>query len=243
MEDSSTKTREEIGNQMYIVDLRSDVSKADSLEDALSDTEGIWESIYERMDSSEVLWVVLNNEYRDGQCWPAPMAFADYIREVAAFDLKNTITVHLFDDAVEHSGLTPSYCEILLLVRDKREYQFHKDRIRIEHVYKGKEWGGERNEGNSAYHDTKVTRYNEDGRDPGNVWLREIRDETSDQSVDRAEPISLTEAIERCILVGSNEDEKVVTYGIDEEVETAISNHERRIRHLEFGENGVIIND
>ncbi len=243
MEDSSTSNQEEIDNQMYLVDLRSDVSEADSLEDALNDTVGIWESIYERMELSETLWVVLSNEYRDGRCWPAPMAFADYIREEAAFDLKNTITVHLFDDDVEHSGLTPSYCEILLLVRDKREYQFHKDRIRIEHVYKGNEWGGERNEGNSAYHDTKVTRYNEDGRDPGNVWMQEIRDETSDQSVDRTEPITLGEAIERCVLVGSDEGEQVFTYGIDEELEVAITDHERRVEHISVSNNKVTVHD
>ncbi len=228
---------------MYLVDLRSNVSEADSLEEALNDTEGIWESIYEKMELPEILWVVLSNEYRDGRCWPTPMAFADYIREEAAFDLKNTVTVHLFEDHVEHSGITPSYCEILLIVRDKREYQFYKDRIRIEHVYKGNEWGGERNEGNSAYHDTKVTRYNADGRDPGNVWLQEIRDETANQSVDRTEPITLSEAIERCVLVGSDEDEKVLTYGIDEELEVAITDHERRVEHLTVIDNEVAIDD
>ena len=108
-----------------------------------------------------------------------------------------------------------AYDEILLFVKNKREYQFHKDEIRVAHVYEGNEWGGEREEGNSAYHDTKVRRYNPDGKDPGNVWLNEDRTQTGNQEIDEVEPLPMERAIRRCILVGLAEDEVVHTLWID----------------------------
>lgn len=194
---------------MHIVDLKSLISRSETLGGALAESEGLWASLYERMDSSETLWIVAPNEYRDGAMWPVAMAAADYIRNEAKFDLKNTITVHNISD---HSAdMVSAYDEILFLVKNKREYQFHKDEIRVSHVYEGNEWGGEREKGNSAYHDTEVRRYNPDGKDPGNVWLKEDRSQTPNQEVDATGPLPFEEGIRRCIRVGSQEDEPVHT--------------------------------
>jgi hypothetical protein len=103
----------------------------------------------------------------------------------------------------------------------------------VEHVYEGNEWGGERKEGNSAYHDTKVRRYNPDGKDPGNVWLDEDRSQTSDQSVNESRPIPLTEAIRRCVLVGSSEGETVYTLHCDDAVGNAIEEEGRKAKSLD----------
>lgn len=207
MEESSTLSTDQFNDQMYIVDLRQKVSQADSLEDVLSETRGMWKAIYGRMRKNETLWVIAPNDYQKGRLWPVAMAVADYARDKSDLVLKNTITVHSWND--RGADMESGYDEILFFVKNKREYQFHKDRIRVSHVYEGHEWGGQRKEGNSAYHDTKVRRYNPDGKDPGNVWLEEDRTQTDDQSVDETQEISLSEAIRRCILVGSNEDEKV----------------------------------
>lgn len=199
---------------MYLVDLRRIVSDADTQEDVLTATAGLWEAIYTRMEPTETLWVVAPNAYRDGRLWPVAMAVADYAREESELLLKNTITVHQWED--RGADMESAYDEILFFVRNKREYQFHKDDIRVAHVYEGNEWGGDREEGNSAYHDTKVKRYNPDGKDPGNVWLEEDRTQTDTQEVDETGAISLREALRRCVLVGSGEQETVYTLWADD---------------------------
>lgn len=209
VQQSSTSEQKEEYNQMYLVDLSRVVSEADTHEEVLNKTRGLWQPIYKRMKSTETLWVFAPNEYQDGRLWPVAMAVADLARKESSLTLKNIITVHQWRD--RGGDLKSAYDEILFLVKDKREYQFHKDRIRVEHIYKGNEWGGQREEGNSAYHDTKVRRYNPDGKDPGNVWMREHRTETDNQEVDRTEPISPEEAVRRCVLVGSGEGETVHT--------------------------------
>jgi hypothetical protein len=221
-----------MNNQMFLVNLREIIRDADSIENALKATDGVWESIYDKMDSTETLWVLVPNEYRDSRMWPSAMAFGDYIREEAAFDLKNTISVYYWRDTTDNPDLQSAYCDILFLVRDKRDYQFHKDRIRVSHIYEGNEWGGERESGSSAYHDTEVRRYNPEGKDPGNVWLNEDRTQTADQSIDETSPLSLSEAVQRCVLVGSDNDEIINILWADE-FEEAITAGNRTMCNIE----------
>lgn len=231
VENSSTTPSKSADTHMYLVDLRERIGEADSLDDGLEATEGVWEAIYRRMDSTETLWVLAPNEYRDGRMWPSAMAFGDYIREDAAFDLKNTISVHSWMETTDDPDLQPSYCDVLFFVRDRRDYQFHKDRIRVSHVYEGNEWGENRESGNSAYHDTEVRRYNPEGKDPGNVWLSEDRTRTADQSIDATSPLSLSEAVKRCVLVGSGDEETVHTLWADE-FEDAIRTGNRTVNDI-----------
>ena len=202
-------TAKKSNNRMYIVDLRETVFRNQTLEEALAESNSLWEPLYERMDPSETLWIIVSNKYRDGRMWPTAMAAADYIKNQVSFILKNIITVHNVSDT--DADMVSTYDEILFFVKNKREYQFHKDAIRVSHVYEGNEWGGERKKGTSAYHDTEVRRYNPDGKDPGNVWLEEDRSQTSTQQVDETKPIPFDEAIRRCIRVGSQETEKIHT--------------------------------
>lgn len=218
---------------MHIVDLRDLITESGTLKTALAESQGLWNSFYERMDPSETLWVIAPNDYRNGQMWPVAMSTADYIREEAAFALKNTITVHTISD--RGADMVSAYDEILFLVKDKREYQFHKDEIRVSHVYEGNEWGGEREKGNSAYHDTEVRRYNPDGKDPGNVWLKEERSQTPNQEVDATGPIRFEEAIRRCIRVGSQEDEAVHTVW-GSELEDIVADENRKFSALDADE-------
>lgn len=232
VENSSNKPSKSSNDQMYLVDLRGTIRDANSLDDALDATEGVWRSIYDRMGSTETLWVLASNEYRDGRMWPSAMAFGDYIQEKAAFDLKNTISVHSWTETTNKPDLQPSYCDILFFVRDKRNYQFHKDRIRVSHVYEGNEWGGKRESGRSAYHDTEVRRYNPEGKDPGNVWLSEDRTQTADQSIDETNPLPLQEAVQGCVLAGSGDEETVHTLWADEFAE-AITTENRTMNDIE----------
>lgn len=230
VQQSSTTERNESNNQMYLVDLSRVVSNADTQEDVLSETQGLWEAIYERMEPTETLWVVAPNAYRDGRLWPVAMEVADYAREESDLILKNTITIHQWED--RGADMESAYDEVLFFVKDKRKYQFHKDDIRVAHVYEGNEWGGEREEGNSAYHDTKVRRYNPDGKDPGNVWLEEDRTQTDNQEVDEVGPIPLEEALRRCLLVGSGEGETVYTLWTND-IEDVVASEERVTEQLD----------
>ena len=229
VQQSSTPAEKREQTQMYFVDLRKMVSTADTREEVISATQGLWKAIYDRMSITETLWVYAPNDYRDGRLWPVAMAVADFARNESPLVLKNIITVHQWRD--RGGDMASAYDEILFFVKDMREYQFYKDRIRVEHVYKGNEWGGERKEGNSAYHDTKVRRYNPDGKDPGNVWLTEDRTETDTQEVDRTESISVEEAVRRCVLVGSNEGETVYTLWADD-FENKITGEKRTVEKL-----------
>ncbi len=231
VEQSSTPGGKQRNNQMYLVDVRDLISDADTHEDFIQATEGIWNEIYERMDSTETLWVIAPNEYRDGRLWPVAMAVADHARKESDLILKNMITVHRWED--RGADMESAYDEILFFVKDKRDYQFYKDNIRVEHVYEGNEWGGEREEGNSAYHDTKVRRYNPDGKDPGNVWLDEDRTETDNQEVDEVGTIPLDEALRRCLLVGSEEGETIYTLWTTN-LEDAISDEGRVAESLDL---------
>jgi len=198
---------------MYLVDLSRIVSDADTQRSVLDETRGVWKGLYERMEPTESLWVVAPNDYREGRMWPIAMAVAEYAREESGLTLKNTVTVHQWDNS--DGDMESAYDEILFFVKNKREYLFNKDDIRVSHVYEGNEWGGEREEGNSAYHDTKVRRYNPDGKDPGNVWIDEDRTQSNDQEVDRTDAIPLKEAVRRCVLAGSAEGETVYTLWTD----------------------------
>lgn len=217
---------------MYLVDLSRIVSEAETQSDVLDTTEGIWEPIFKQMEPTETLWVVAPNDYRNGRFWPVAMSVAEAARKKSNLILKNTITVHQWED--RGGDMESAYDEILFFVQDKREYQFHKDEIRVSHVYEGNEWGGEREEGNSSYHDTKVKRYNPDGKDPGNVWLDEDRTQTDNQEVDQVSPIPFAEAIRRCILAGSGDGESVYQLWTDDSISQIVAEEGRVSEHLEL---------
>ena len=197
---------------MYLIDASSKVSDSEN-DNLLSEIIDISGMIYSEMDDDETFWIVSQNRYTKHGCWSAGMQIADKIRDEVPFTLKNIITVHT--EREQGGKLDSIYEDILFLVKDKRAYKFHKDDIRVPHVYKGNEWGGEREKGNSAYHDTEVRRYNPDGKDPSNLWTREDRTQSSGENVDETNPISMSEAIERCVRVGSDENETVYTVWMD----------------------------
>jgi hypothetical protein len=218
----STKRK---SKQMYLVDLAEIVSKSATLDGVLNETHGLWSALYEEMDPTETLWVFARNEQRDGQFWPVAMSIGDHVKTESELVLKNIITVHR--NAGRDGDLRTAYEEILFFVKDTRRYQFNKDEIRIAHVYQGKEWSGDRKEGQSAYHDTAVQRYNPDGKDPGNVWLTEIRNETADEAVDETQPMRQTEALKRCLQAGSSKGETVHAFWLTDKFAAVVEEQNR----------------
>jgi len=218
---------------MHIVDLNPLLTVATTLEEVLQHTEELWSAIYDEMSPDESLWVFVPNRYSDGEFWPAAMAVADDVRTETSFVLKNIIT--RYRNPAGGGDMKNVYEEILFLVKDKRAYRFNKDEIRVAHVYEGNEWGGERTKGSSAYHDAEVQRYNPNGKDPGNVWLEEIRDQSSGETVDETKPLPRNEALKRCIRAGSNEGESVHLWLCDDSFEETVVNENREpmVRSIE----------
>ena len=205
---------------MYLVDLAEIVSRSSTLDGLLDETRGLWSDLHEEMDSTETLWVFAPNERRHGEFWPVAMSIGGCAKKESELTLKNIITVHR--DTGRNGDFRTVYEDLLFFVKDTRSYQFNKDEIRIAHVYQGKEWGGTRKEGKSAYHDTRVQRYNPNGKDPGNVWLTEVRNETTDETVDRTQPIQRTEALKRCLRAGSSEGETVNAFWLSGKFATIV---------------------
>src|SRR6056297_645289 len=139
---------------MYLVDLHSAIREGNSRTEIETSISEFCGEVYEEMADDETLWVFAPNQYSADGCCPVGMSVAESIRAESPLVLKNVISVHTEGD--NGGDFRPAYEEVLFLVKDKREYKFNKDAIRVEHVYKGNEWGGERETGSSAYHDTEV---------------------------------------------------------------------------------------
>lgn len=223
---------QETVTRMYLVDLERVVSDADLLDDLLDRLDGLWTDIHDEMDDEETLWVFAPNRYGDDGCWPVAMAVADAARAETGLILKNVITRHRSPDG--GGGMTSTYEEIIFFVKDKGSYRFDKDPIRIAHVYEGNDWTGNRTSGTSAYHDTEVRRYNPNGKDPGNVWLDERRDDTTGQTVDEVRPVPRAEALRRCLRAGSDAGERVDGWFLSEAFHDVIEESGREIAVRRF---------
>jgi hypothetical protein len=229
--DSSRKGRRYTSSSMHLVDLLPLLDDAETTGQVIDRSRWIWSDIYDAMDPEDTLWVFAPNARKNSRYWPIAMAIADAAREDSGLALKNTIT--RYQDPKPGGDLSNAYEEVLFFVKDKRQYRFSKDEIRVAHVYEGKDWTENRDSGRSAYHDTQVRRYNPNGRDPGNVWFEEIRDRTPDETVDETRPLSRVNALTRCLRAASEPGETVHTYWIDEEFERVITEHERGLHRVE----------
>lgn len=212
---------------MYLFDLQGH-PQLESFPELLDTVSEVCNQIYEEMTREESLWIFAPAK-SGSEYLPIGMAAADIVKNQSPFVLKNVISrYHGGSDDRRGSDIVDSYEEILFFVKDKRKYYFNKDPIRVEHVYEGNEWN-ERDEGRSSYHDSTVRRYNPKGKDPGNVWLTEIRTETSDETVDRIEPFPRKEAIQRCILAGSKENELVTLINFGEKTTSLVEKLDRGV--------------
>jgi len=217
---------------VYILDLRKRISQTDSLNRLLQDVVELSAEVYQEMGDEEALWVLAPSE-KDLEHWPVGLAAADIITEKTGFTLKNLISRYHGAEVEDGRQIANAYEDILFLVKNKREYYFDKDSIRVGHVYEGNEWN-ERSEGKSSYHDYQVRRYNPKGKDPGNVWLREIRSDTPDETVDRVKPFPRPEAIRRCVLAGSKEEGLVTAVDSSDDLEAVVEECNRRLRTRPF---------
>ena len=124
---------------MHLVDLLPLLDDAETMGQVIDRSRRTWSEIYDAMAPEDTLWVFAPNARKDNRYWPIAMATADTVREDSALALKNTIT--RYRDPKPGDDLSNTYEEILFFVKDKRQYRLDKDRIRVAHVYEGKDWG------------------------------------------------------------------------------------------------------
>lgn len=214
---------------MYIVDVTSKVQEygVDGIMNTICDASTI---IYENMRSGDIVWIFCRNYSGDREFRTLPMEIGEIIQNSHPLYLRDIITI--YRNLESGDNFKNSYENILLFSKDKTEYKFNKDRIRIEPVYEGDEWNGHRKNGHSAYRDRTTKRYNPSGKDPGNIWLEEIRTESEGKVLDRTKPFSRIEAIQRCIRLSSSEGGIVHTLWADEEMMKIIEAEGRRVNEL-----------
>lgn len=218
---------------MYIIDVSTGLEEMNGSEtdDIVSDIANICSAIYEQMDSFDTLWIFTPPHVRNPSIQFTSMQLCEAIQSESNYLLRNIVAVHR---CTGHDNLLQGvYEEILLLVKDRDKYYFDKNPIRVEPVYEGKEWNGYRENGRSAYRDRITKRYNSAGKDPGNVWLTEIRTETNNNVLDRTEPFPRVEAIRRCVRLGSEEGDIVSTVWTPEEVVGIIESEDREAKSVQ----------
>jgi site-specific DNA-methyltransferase (adenine-specific) len=140
------------------------------------------------------MWLFVNNFNLDGEIIPLPFFIAENAQEVGFF-LRNIIIWYNLDAPCFSGPLVNRSTYILFLSKGKN-YKFDKDPVREPHIWKDVEWGGGRR-----------SRYNPKGKDPSNFWLKA---ESYKGKVLRHVPLSLEEAVGRCILVSTSKGDKVL---------------------------------
>ena len=215
---------------VYLLNLSAKLDAIGGLSSFTSSPVLLWKKICDSMDESSTLWLFVTNR-DDDRLGSTAMRVGQQIQNETELSLRDIITVHT--QTGNDGYLKGIYEEILLFVKDTSNYSFDKDSIRVKPVYKGKEWNGHRSKGKSAYRGQQTKRYNPEGKDPGNVWLNEIRTETDSRVLDRIEPIPREEAIRRCVRVGVDNNGVVYTLWADKQWSDVIESEGATEKKLE----------
>jgi hypothetical protein len=138
--------------------------------------------MYHKISEKGSLWILAENLRVKGEHVPLAYEIIDRISSLTEFKLKNVIVVYRIDSARSRNErlLTNAYFLIGHFVKSLGSSFFDKDEIREPHVFKRIEWG-RRKTGKSGYSKKMKKRYNKRGRDPGNVFYRVNRDDTTGQ--------------------------------------------------------------
>lgn len=209
---------------MYIVDYVHGFEDGEAPANP-SSASWIWSGIESEMDDKQTLWIFAPHCVSNRGTTLTPLGLAQSVSDSSDLFLRDIITVHT--ESTPSGLLDSSYQEILFFVKDNDNYYFDKDAIRVDPVYRGEEWHGHRENGRSSYRGEFTKRYNPEGKDPGNVWLSEIRTETDSKVLDRTEPLPREEAVRRCVRAGSEEGDKVAGLWIEDSITEAVRDESR----------------
>jgi DNA modification methylase len=125
-------------------------------EEALNKIDPLINLLYDRLDNNGVLWVICDNVKTGKSIFPVAYILSEKFQKKGFYVQNNIIWPHMKND--KHV-LSDAHSYILFLTKDAKKYNFSKDPIREVPIWKNIEWG------------KRSFRYNEKGKDPGNVWL------------------------------------------------------------------------
>ena len=110
-----------------------------------------------------------NNLSKEGSLWLTCDNFLDVkYNNFIPFRLQKLFSKNLFflkniicwvSESSNNQSLNNYFKLILFFTKDQKKFLFNKDLVREKHIWKDVEWG------------KRKFRYNEKGKDPGNVWL------------------------------------------------------------------------
>jgi len=219
---------------MYLVDLigylETKKNNLDNDQPITAEIANNCDEIYQDMRDDESIWVYSPHMFRYQGEKITSMDIYSKIQNKTNLFLRDMITIYRYTDFDAH--FLAAFEEGSLFVKDVSEYYFDKDAIRTDPVYRGDEWNGERQNGRSAYRDRTTKRYNPDGKDPGNVWLNEIRTESKGKVLDRTKPFPQKETIHRCIRASSRPGETITLLWPRSELVAAIDDERNNVEIL-----------
>jgi hypothetical protein len=161
-----------------VIDLRR--ISANTPEPVVAHLDTFWQKAYARTSERGSLWLLARDSYVRGQLVPIAHELIDRIRSFTEFKLKDIIVVYrpYATESRRRRPLLGAYFMIGHFVKSSDSSFFDKDIVREPHVFKEIEWG-RRKIGKSGYSNKSRKRYNEKGRDPGNVFYSAERDHTT----------------------------------------------------------------
>lgn len=155
----------------------------------------IWKLCYNILSEDGNIWIFTENKIHNAILYPISFDICENLSRVKFF-IRNIIVWYVPNSEKERGrNLINRYKNILFAVKDPKNYFFDKDPIREKHIWRNVEWG------------KRKDHYHKLGKDPGNVWLK-TRDDGKGKVISHI-PLSFDEAIERCVLVGSKENDVI----------------------------------
>ena len=114
------------------------------------------EKLYNSLDSKGSLWICCDHKITSKKILPIPFMLCERFQQKGFFVQNSIIWPHLIEKRFLFKDFH-SYC--LFFTKEAKNYNFNKDSIREKPIWKDIEWG------------KRSHRYNEKGKDPGNVWM------------------------------------------------------------------------
>ena len=138
-------------------DLPADFSE----EEAKNKIDELFDYAINSLDENGVIWVVTTDIRNNTKFVPVSMIVLESALNKDLLNFNSIIWLH--ENEFGNGPFSNIYSNIMMFSKSSN-YHFDKDGIREKHIWKNVEWGN------------RKFRYNEKGKDPGNVWIKNTDD-------------------------------------------------------------------
>jgi len=144
----------------------------------------------ENLDQKGSIWIISKDIREEDEL--IPLSFI-ILEEAEKQELQNYNSLVWINPTPDNILFQNVYHNIQMFAQEQ-EYYFNKDPVREEHRWKNREWG------------KRKFRYNENGKDPGNVWIKEIDNDQG--KIVEHKYYAKEKVIERILLCSANKTAK-----------------------------------